>query len=214
MKLKPNVHSLVIRYGCIFVLFCLTIQVTYCSGISRGGNDPLSNKRQPDTVKRNDVVILVSDSFDLFLRETNKGAIIYAGNGDSIKNELWIRYKSAKKEELLVECKDDEDPKKMIVDISDVVLSLDQQIVYFMCSAWATSAAIHKVDLRTKKEFFVCDGNYLQVIQKGKYKGKLLVNQHRYHKNQDLGSYDWYYIVDDSGKVLKIIGESIPEGFE
>ena len=83
-----------------------------------------------------------------------------------------------------------------------------------MCDAWATSAAIHEVDLKTKKERFVCDGNELGIVSKGKYKGNLVVNQHRYYSNSDGGSYDHYYLVDENGKVLKELGEEIPEKYK
>lgn len=169
----------------------------------------LNPDKDLDFNKIKDSVILVTDSFELFTRQTNKKPI-YAGNGDSINNELWIRYNKSKKEELLVECRDNEDTKKLIVDIFAAVRSDDKQKIYFMCNAWATSAAIHEVILRTKEERFICDGNYLEVIKKGKYKGKLIVSQHRYLSGMNMGSYDYFYIVDDNGKVLKKLGEEIP----
>ena len=174
--------------------------------------DSLNLKDKFQTQKLKDSIILITDSCVFFIRQTNKKPI-YAGNGDSTNNELWIRYNNSKNEELLVECRDNEDPKKLIVNIFAAILSDDKRKIYFMCDAWATSAAIHEIDLKTRKERFICDGNYLAVIKKGKHKGNLIVNQHRYSSNIEEGSYDFFYIVDENGKVIETLGEEIPEKY-
>jgi len=141
------------------------------------------------------------------LNNTNKPPI-GTGLGEAINNELWVKYSDGK-EELLVASRDDEDMKNRIAEIHDPQLTLDKKKVYFRCLAAAVSDAIHVVDIETKNVHFVCYGNYLKVIQKGEYCGKLIVNQHRYYNEG--GAYDHFYIVNEQGVEIKYLGENVED---
>ncbi|MBX4267691.1 hypothetical protein [Clostridium estertheticum] len=144
---------------------------------------------------------------DIILKDTNK-ALLSTGAGDTaVNNELWVKYSDGT-EELLVVCHDEEvDVKDIIAGIFNPQLSKDKKKVYFMSEAWATSAAIHVVDIESKNQQFVCPGNYLRIIEKGQYSGDLIVNQHRYNDAPNYGSYDNYYIVDENGIQLEDLGD-------
>jgi hypothetical protein len=99
----------------------------------------------------------------------------------------------------------------VIAGISNPQFSVDLSKVYFQSVAWATSMAIHAVDIRTGKEKFICPGNDVKVIQSGKWKGDLVVLMHKYKGAPLYGSYDHYFIVDGNGKELKDMGEDYEE---
>ena len=64
------------------------------------------------------------------------------------------------------------------------------------------------MDIETKSEHFVCDGNSLKVIQSGSYAGDLIVNQHRYYGPPNYGSYNDYYIVTPEGEEITDLGDN------
>lgn len=80
------------------------------------------------------------------------------------------------------------------------VFAPDGRSVYVVADAWVTSGAVHKVDLATGKDRFITSANDLRVIANGKYKGDLLVRQHRYYRGG--GSYDPLVLVSPGGKVI------------
>ena len=82
--------------------------------------------------------------------------------------------------------------------------SIDQKRIYFLVNAWVTSDALLEYDIVSQKINFVTPANFLKVIDAGIYKGKLLINQHRYFNGG--GSYDHYYIIDTQGKEIKDLG--------
>jgi hypothetical protein len=78
--------------------------------------------------------------------------------------------------------------------------------VYFLSPAWATSTAVHAVDVASGQERFVAPGNSLNVLYRGKYAGHLLVSQHRYFLGS--GSYDWFWLIAPDGKEVGPVGET------
>jgi hypothetical protein len=90
--------------------------------------------------------------------------------------------------------------------MSSPQFSSDGRKLFFETSAWATSDAIHMVDLETRKEQFVTDGNALQVVPSGEYKDHLLVTKHKYFIGG--GSYDWVWLVTPDGKEVGPVGEN------
>jgi hypothetical protein len=83
--------------------------------------------------------------------------------------------------------------------------SLDGGFVYVMTSAWATSDAIHQINVRTGARRFVIDGNSLSVIRNGPYRGMLLVSRHLYHEAPDYGSYEPTFVVRPDGHVQLMV---------
>jgi hypothetical protein len=147
------------------------------------------------------------NSFSIIVKRTGKKPIS-TGIGDAENNAIWIKYTNGK-EVLIVSSKEAKDMKYVIGGIHNVQLSVDGQKIYFMSQAWAVSDSIHVVEIKTKREKYICPGNYLKVIKKGPYKGKLIVLQHRYNDAPNYGSYDHYYIVNNDGKEIKALGEEL-----
>lgn len=83
--------------------------------------------------------------------------------------------------------------------------SPDGRRIYFLSSAWATSGAVHVLDLSTGSERFLVAGNSLEVVPAGEYAGFLVVSQHRYFLAG--GSYDWYWLFSPDGEEVDPIGE-------
>ncbi len=149
--------------------------------------------------------IIGNEPSEIVLKDTDK-PLISTGAGDATNNELWLKYSDGT-EELLVSSHSAEDIKDVIAFIQNPQFSLDKKKIYFMSAAWATSYSIHVVDIETKNEHFVCDGNSLKVIQSGLYAGDLIVNKYKYYGAPNYGSYDDYYIVTPEGQEIKDIGD-------
>jgi hypothetical protein len=93
-----------------------------------------------------------------------------------------------------------DDPKANLTDFSHLFLSPDGKTLYFQTSAWATSAAIHSLDIGTKKTSFVTSGEIACVVLGGEFQGDLVVEQHRYFIQG--GSYDALYLYNPAGKLI------------
>jgi hypothetical protein len=123
----------------------------------------------------------------------------------SQNDELWIMNVSGDNAHSILIGHNDEDVKKNLTELNNLLFALDGKAVYFLSAAWVTSNAIHKVDLTTNKQHFVTDGNSLELVPSGKYKGYLIVSKHKYHKGG--GSYEDYWLVSPKGKAIKSLGE-------
>jgi len=133
------------------------------------------------------------------------------------KNEIWIKNNNTGEEKLLVRSGDvseysfansDAFPFSSIANLSSPVFSLDNKKVYFMMNAaWVTSSAILWADVSDGTLHFVSDGMSLEVVSAGPYKGNLKVSKHKYYDPPNDGSYNHYYIITDSGKEIKDLGE-------
>ncbi|SPP31055.1 hypothetical protein ARAF_0158 [Arsenophonus endosymbiont of Aleurodicus floccissimus] len=106
------------------------------------------------------------------------------------------------------------DIKKNIENIRQVdVFFLINKDIYFLSSALATSAAIHKITWNKIINIvnnipvtiddieFITNGNSFYIIQSGKYHGYIITNQHKYRS--DSGAYDIYVIIYSLGKEIK-----------
>lgn len=122
---------------------------------------------------------------------------VWTGKSHARNDELWL---VRGKKELLVESRDDKDIKKVIAGISDPVFSLDRTKLYFETDTYATSNAIHVVDIKTKEVKYVFGGSLADVIRDGRHKGKLRVYGRIYFDGG--GSEVRPHIIDDNGKVL------------
>jgi hypothetical protein len=147
--------------------------------------------------------------YTFLIKDTGKPLSMGSGNGDDTNNELWLVNDATGEKRLLVGCRDAKEMENEICDIQNPQLSPDKSNVYFESSAWATSGAIHVVDLKSGNEKFLCPGNGLQVIDSGKYKGDIITNMHKYNKGDEGGSYDHFFVVDPTGKEMKDLGEEL-----
>lgn len=97
------------------------------------------------------------------------------------------------------------DPEQMLAQFQSPRFSPDGRRIYFLSSAWATSGAVHAVDVASGSERFIAPGNSLDVVPSGEYAGHLLVSQHRYFLAG--GSYDWIWLLTPDGAEVGPVGE-------
>ncbi|HSP62197.1 MAG TPA: hypothetical protein VLQ90_04365 [Pyrinomonadaceae bacterium] len=140
-----------------------------------------------------------------FVRST-PGKKVQTSLGDAEATELWLVDSDGEQLELLVSGKENGDPKKSLADFSSPQFSPDGRRIYFMSTGWVTSGAVHVVDIHSKRESFVSPGNTLEVIQKGKYRGYLIVQEHKYFSGAKVGSYDHYWLLTPNGREIRRIG--------
>lgn len=97
-------------------------------------------------------------------------------------------------------------PKDNLTNFSHLVLSPDNKMLYFETSAWATSGAIHAIDLSTKKVVYVTHGAIACVVLAGEFQNGLIVEQHRYFLQG--GSHDDLWLYDPSGREIGMVAEN------
>jgi hypothetical protein len=136
--------------------------------------------------------VLTSDELSAFFVRESPGT-----NG---RSEIWKITIADHKSTPLVRMRPSDDPKRNLTEFQDLRLSPDNKILYFRTGAWATSTAVHAIDLRTGNIMFVTAGNSVQVVQKGQFKGHLIVDKHRYYVGG--GSYDALWLVTQLGTEL------------
>jgi hypothetical protein len=104
------------------------------------------------------------------------------------------------------------DAKHQLCDFRQKQFSSDGRRLYFLSPGWATSDALHVLDMRAGDERFVMPANDLLVLNfcPNKYKDDVVVLAHRYFALG--GSYDWYWLYDPTGKnELGPLGEFTPD---
>ncbi|MFW0862060.1 MAG: hypothetical protein ACKKL6_00530 [Candidatus Komeilibacteria bacterium] len=122
-------------------------------------------------------------------------------------NDLVLRNIETGQETILVKSGQADDEGHEIINIMNPIFSLDDKNVYFLTQSWTTSNAIFSVNIDSGKINFISDGNYLDIVKNGEYKGNLITLKHKYYDDPDGGSYDNYYIIDhNNGSELKDLG--------
>ncbi|WP_420125923.1 TolB family protein [Longimicrobium sp.] len=140
-------------------------------------------------------------------------AFIRGTPGDSVDTvlgreegtSLWIVGVDGSGARMLVRGRSSETPSEALAMLQSPAFSPDGQRIYFLSAGWATSGAVHVVDVATGAEQFLAPGNSLEVIPSGDYAGFLLVSQHRNFLAG--GSYDWYWLVSPEGREIDPVGE-------
>jgi WD40-like Beta Propeller Repeat len=133
------------------------------------------------------------------------GKKISTGSGDADATELWQIRADGKEATALVRSKESDKMETILGGFSKLQFSSNGKLVYFLSEAWATSGALHVVDIANGKEHFVCPALEFEVVPSGEYKDCLLVQQHRYFIGG--GSYDWFWLLRSDGKEVGPVGE-------
>lgn len=156
----------------------------------------------------------------VFTRYIGSEEIEYGNEYPILNNSVWILTLQNMQEEELVNSSEFTESGPKTINIEDTFysihglsypfLSADNNKVYFFSIAWTTSNALMSFDLKTKTTRFITDAWEARIIENGPYKGKIVVQKHKYYKDGDGGSYDHYFVVDDNGKEIKELGEISP----
>jgi len=130
---------------------------------------------------------------------------------DDGQDSLWLTDVRTGASRLLFRGKASQKPERNLVTFDSPRWSLDGGFVYIDADAWATSSAVHQINVRTGAERYVVDGGLAGVIRNGPYRGYLLVNQHRYWPKG--GSYNPVSLYRPDGKkILMIPGSDKDDG--
>ncbi|EAW2933977.1 DUF4156 domain-containing protein [Salmonella enterica] len=105
---------------------------------------------------------------------------------------------------VLVKPKYFKDPTKNFTEFSNLKLSYDNKYLYFHEGGPATSYRIYKLDLKNNNYKLVTNGYLHCLVKTGKYKGDLIVSQHKYYVQG--GSYNPISLFTPLGKKLGIVG--------
>jgi len=120
--------------------------------------------------------------------------------------ELWWSRAKGQPPQRLLQENAHADPKRSLVAFNNPVFSADGHSVYVMTQAWATSNAIHHINLRTGRSRFVAAGNSVQVVPHGRWAGHLVVMKHKYAPGG--GARDHYWLLTPTGRELRRVGRS------
>jgi len=154
----------------------------------------------------NKVVFLRKSDQEAYVAVGSPEDYLQAGPGAILADQIWIIDVNGKNEKLLVRDYRGQDRcENIIAHIGFLQFSPDSRKVYFITSAWATSGALHGVSINGRNEHFIAPANDLKVIDKGHYKGNLIIQQHRYFI--DGGAYDWHYVFTPDGKEIGPLGK-------
>jgi dipeptidyl aminopeptidase/acylaminoacyl peptidase len=202
-------HILRLSLLCGALLVGASIAVCAQTVTEENGNIIFSNAdgiRKPLTGSGHDSAPALSPDgkFVVFVRDT-PDKIVATGSGDVAATELWIIGSDGSKPSILVRGKESTDPKQVIGGIAGAQFSPDGHRVYFVSAAWATSGAIHVLELASRKEHFFTDGSGLEFVSSGDYKGCLLIQKHKYFIGG--GAYDWFWLIKPDGKEVGPVGE-------
>ena len=101
----------------------------------------------------------------------------------------WLCFeRGGKRKVLLQTAAGDGSVETGLVDFQGFVFSRDDRVVFFTTDAWAVSRAAHGVEVATGKEYFITDGNIIEELERGPYKGSLYASHYRLDEDHPLGS--------------------------
>ncbi len=148
-----------------------------------------------------------------FIRKSKKKAYITVGGEedyapeDLLADQVWVVGIGGKNEKILVRDRNPDEQRDREWKGEDVIAHIDDnslrfspegEKLYFISSAWMVSGAVHCTNVDGTGERFVTDGNSLEIVPKGKYKGHLIVQKHKYYLAG--GSYDWLWLDKESAR--------------
>jgi len=203
LSMSPVKKQIIVISTLLAVLIFLPAIAKAQNAYVKGGNiffqsGPSKTPIQLTSSGKDDQPSLSPDKKEIvFIRHT-PGKTIEAGLGPAEATELWIIGVDGKRATRLVTGRPAAKMNEVLADIRSPQFSPDSKRIYFLSAAWVTSGAVHVVDLGTGSEHFVCPGNSLEVLEKGRYAGHLLISQHRYFLAG--GSYDWIWLFTPNGK--------------
>jgi len=141
-----------------------------------------------------------------FVRPTPGQFVRTTSLEDQQATELWVAEASGLHPRRLVVGHAADSVEQAIAAMQSPVFSPDGGRIYFLSIGWATSGAIHAVEVEGGGERFVAAGNSLEVIPRGTYAGCLLVEQHRYRSDSG-PSFDALWLLTGNGRVLSMVAD-------
>jgi hypothetical protein len=144
----------------------------------------------------------------VFVRRT-PGYVIDTGLGDVEDNEIWVASIGGNEKPLKVfrgHAGGFNISKNLVVaGFERPQFSADGRKIYFVATTWATSSAVHVLDLSTGRNQFLESGHSVEPICSGQYKGYIIIDRDILPRGG--GRYDEYWLFDPNGHRLKAIGD-------
>lgn len=105
----------------------------------------------------------------------------------------WLCFERGGKRKVLLrtgkgDTPDAQGPEGELTDFASFVFSRDDRVVFFTTAAWAVSRAAHGVEVATGKEFFITDGNIIEELATGPFKGSLYASHYRLDEDHAIGA--------------------------
>ncbi|OGT36627.1 MAG: hypothetical protein A3F12_00905 [Gammaproteobacteria bacterium RIFCSPHIGHO2_12_FULL_38_14] len=193
----------------IIIIFAL-LSFAFMIGYANSSQNEIKKNKKIDQLTRGakltDLIESPDNQWIAFVKTSKKiipSSCAFSLTTTNYADEIWMINVNTMQKKLLVAGNPDcDNPEKTIIDPNDLQFSPDSKTLYFATSAWATSGAIHAIDSDGKNLRFITAGNEYHVVTHGKYRGDLIVNQHRYHDQG--GSYDWDWLFTPQGKQIKL----------
>jgi len=129
-------------------------------------------------------------------------------DGEGVFTSLWVADGQTGQTRKLLGPREDQDPKLNLASFQHPRFSLDGGYIYIDADAWATSSAVHQINIKTGVHRFVIDGWTMGVLRTGPFRGYLLVGRHRYHPAPAYGSFNPVYVVRPDGHETFMVPDS------
>jgi dipeptidyl aminopeptidase/acylaminoacyl peptidase len=125
---------------------------------------------------------------------------------DYIPSNIWSMDTSGNNQRVLVNAHAASIPEDNLSGLDMPTFAPDGKLIYFISAAWTTSGAVHVLDVRIGKTWFLSPGNTLKMVPWGKYAGNLIVSKHKYFAGG--GAYDFYWLISPTGEEIMPIGDT------
>lgn len=118
---------------------------------------------------------------------------------------------------LLLAGRPSDDPKLGYVGFSELVFDRAEDALFFSTSAWVTSPAAHRIDLRTSAVRFLTDGVVVGRLTDGPHAGGILMRHYRLDAEHSVEDPDYegrrevFSVVDANGRELASLGTQPPD---
>jgi hypothetical protein len=122
----------------------------------------------------------------------------------SADDEIWLAGTAGEAPRRLLAPRPADDPKRNLTGFNHPAFSADGRVLYVLATAWATSNALHGIDVATGATRFISAANDFQVVRDGRHAGRLVVQRHTYLPGG--GSREVWYLVTPDGRTLRRIG--------
>ena len=125
------------------------------------------------------------------------------------ESELWLASMQDGSARRLLTARESDEPPRNLTGFADPQFSPDGRTIFFLAEAWATSGAVHAIDVDTLSERFVIDAVVALIIPSGPHSGQLFVERHQYKNFPGEGyhAFEWCGIVTTGGQTVRTLSE-------
>jgi len=125
------------------------------------------------------------------------------------ESELWLASMQDGSASRLLAARASDEPQHNLTGFVDPRFSPDGGTIFFLAEGWATSGALHAIDIHTLSERFVIDAVAMLIIPSGPHVGQLFVERHQYKNfpGEGFHAFEWCGIVNAAGQIVRTLSE-------